>query len=575
MLSGFHAAALAAVLAACTLPLVVKAQSLTPAELQNAARQGEQFLRQQQELQEAHQQERDRSNQRPGGEDLQQSSGASGSGSDQGKCVDTNSLELVGARLLSKEQVVGLQSTVAGHCMGAKEINALLRRITDLYVSKGYVTTRAYIPAQKWQSGRLTIVVIEGKVERIDVQPKGSASAATAFPGMTGKVFNLRDAEQGIDQLNRLPTNNAKLDILPGSTAGSSVIEIVNEPRRRLTGSLSTDDTGSAATGLWQGTASLAADDPLRLNDGLLVSYTHSIDGPSPGPAWSRATAVSYSVPYGWWTGNFLFTESDYESVAKGNARDIDTSGTNRNYTLRLDRVAYRDKKAKLTLYADLTRRETDNFVAGQLIGTSSRVLTLADLSANLSLAEGATLWSFDAGLSRGVRWLGGFHDPNGLPGNAPRGDFLKSTGSVGVSRGFAPFGLRTQLSSTLSVQWTNDVLYPSEQIAITGPFAVRGYRDTNLFGDRGYTWRNEVGFPFTIAPRGTTHVDVRPYIGADSGQVWAHDNLPGGYLTSGTVGATFSTSAVSLDLSWSGSAARSHSLAADHYFFARLAARF
>jgi hemolysin activation/secretion protein len=561
-------------LAAYSLPLTTWAQSVTPGELENAARQGEQLLRQQQQIQEERQRERDRELQQPAGQELPPSPSAAIVVPGEGKCVDVRSLDLVGARLLSQERISELQHDVAGHCIGTKEINALLRRITDIYVSQGYVTSRAYVPPQDTKDGRLTIVVIEGTVERVEVQPKGSASSATAFPDMKGHVFNLRDAEQGIDQLNRLSTNNAKLDIRPGSTPGSSVLVVMNSPRRRLTGSLASDNTGTDATGIWQGTATAIADNPLGINDGLLVSHTRSVDAPA-GPAMSRATAVSYSVPYGWWTGTLMYSESAYATVVPGITRSFVTSGTSRNATLRFDRVGYRDQSRKLTFYADLTRRDSENFVADQLIVASSRVLTLLDLSANLSVAHGGALWSFDAGLSRGVTWLGGLHDAGDLPGNAPHGEFLKMTAGAAVTRGFAPFGVRTQISSTLAGQWSNDTLYASEQVAIAGPFAVRGYRDVRLYGDRGFTWRNELGFPFAIGAGSAAPLSVRPFIGSDFGQVWAHDDVPGGYLSGWAAGVNLALAPTTLQLSWSGASSRSDSVPSDHLFFARLAASF
>jgi hemolysin activation/secretion protein len=570
---GIRVAALAAALLAWGLSSAVRAQSLTPQELQGAVRQGEELQRLQQELQEGRQNARERALQRPSGQPLPQTRAPAAVAAPAGKCVKARSLRLLGVHLLSKKEIAQLRRRMVGHCISTAELNALLRHITDLYLSKGYVTTRAYIPPQNAAGGTLTIVVIEGRVERIEVQPPGSASAATAFPGMVGKVFNLRDAEQGIDQLNRLGSNNARIDIRPGSMPGYSVLEILNSPGRRVRASLSADNTGTTATGLWQGGVALTVDDPLRINDGLFLSYSRNIDGPDQGPAMSRATMVDYSVPYGWWTANLLYTDTGYDTLVPGITRNFVTSGTDRAYTFRLDRVAYRDQSRKLTVYADLTRRDTENFVAGQRITTGSRVLTLLDLSANLSLVQGLTLWSFDAGLSRGVSWLGGFHDPAGLPGDAPHGDFLKATASAGVSRGFVPMGVRMQLSSTLTGQWSNDVLYPSEQIAIAGPFAVRGYRRVSLYGDRGFTWRNELGFPLTLAPPQAVPLRLRPYIGADYGQVWSHDGLPGGHLSGGTVGIGYQSPHFDLELSWSAALGHSASLPADHYVFARFVA--
>jgi len=63
-------AAIFAALAAYGLPVSVWAQSVRPGELENAARQGEQLLRQQQQIQEERQRERDRERQQPAGQEL-------------------------------------------------------------------------------------------------------------------------------------------------------------------------------------------------------------------------------------------------------------------------------------------------------------------------------------------------------------------------------------------------------------------------------------------------------------------------------------------------------------------------
>jgi len=562
-----RAAVVAAALVTCGLPNGSKAQSVTPNELESAARQGEQLLREQQQMLDERQRARDRETQAPSGAEINAAPlPPTITAESEGRCFDVQSLELVGARLLPKKEHKLLEREVVGKCIGISRLNELLRKITYAYVSRGYTTSRAYIPPQEGRGGKLTIVVVEGTVERIEVHPGGSASVATAFPGMVGKVFNLRDAEQGIDQLNRLGSNDAKLEIQPGDTPGSSVIAVSNTPRRRMSGSLSADNGGEPQTGEWQGTATLLLDDPLGLNDGLLISHTRSDPA---GPADSRSTSINYSIPDGWWTGSFNFSDSDYATLVRGTAQDFVTSGTSRYATLRLDRVAYRDQSRKLTVYADITRKDIDNYVAGQLIQASSRVLTVLDLDANLSVAHAGTLWSFDAGAARGVPWLGGMRDPEKLPGGAPSAQYTRFSGNAAVSRGFQPFGIRTQLSSTVNTQWTNDTLYSSEQIGISGPYSVRGYRQVRLFGDRGLTWRNELSFPFAVRAL-SLPVSLRPFLGADYGRVWSHDTIPGAYLTGWTAGTSAAIWRVNIQLSWSAAAWRSASVADDHMFFAR-----
>src|SRR5258708_37229554 len=107
-------AAVFVALAAYGFPLTAWAQSVTPGELENAARQGEQLLRQQQQIQEERQRERDRERQQPAGEELPASPSAAPLVTDEGKCVDVRSLDVVGARLLSQKQISDLQHDVPG-----------------------------------------------------------------------------------------------------------------------------------------------------------------------------------------------------------------------------------------------------------------------------------------------------------------------------------------------------------------------------------------------------------------------------------------------------------------------------
>lgn len=570
--SGRHLAL--ALFLALGAPLAGVAQSVMPSELGDAARIGEQLLREQQQLEEERRRVRERERQRPSGGELSVEPETSASAPAAGECIEVSALELVGARLLPVEQRQQLERTVAGQCIGAPALDALLKRVTNAYVSLGYVTTRAYVPPQTATDGRLTIVIIEGTIERVELVPPDSASVDTAFPHLVGEVFNLRSAEQGLDQLNRLPSNNARLDIRPGGKPGSSVLAILNEPRSRVSGSLSADNTGSAQTGEWQGTFTATADNFLGLNDGFLASHTRSVDDPEGTPD-SRATYVSYSVPYGWWLGSFTYSESHYDTVVEGVTRDFVMSGESESAGVRFDYVAYRDQSRKLTLYSGLSRRDSKNFVAGQLIGSSSRTLTVVDLEANLSIAGAGALWSFDAGLAQGLRSLGALDDDSELPGSAPRAQFTKLMLGASVSRNIGWLGLNAQFKSAVRGQWSNDVLYSSEQLSLAGPFSVRGYRDVRVYGDRGLTWRNELTFPFTLAADSGAPVAVRPFVGVDYGRLWSHNGVPGAYLSGAALGTSILRGPVALQLSWSAAGPRSTRLGDDHLFFARFSTSF
>ena len=94
--------------------------------------------------------------------------------------------------------------------------------------------------------GELTILVIEGKVEGIDFSddvPFAGQKLRLAFPGIVGNALNIRDLEQGLDQLNRLPSNDATMELVPGTTAGMSRVRIANTPGKTWRASAGLDNS--------------------------------------------------------------------------------------------------------------------------------------------------------------------------------------------------------------------------------------------------------------------------------------------------------------------------------------------
>ncbi|MGF6604912.1 filamentous hemagglutinin family protein, partial [Paraburkholderia sp. GAS448] len=154
-----------------------------------------------------------------------------------------------------------------GHALGAHRINVLLKRLTDAFVSAGYVTTRALLGPQNLGTATLTVTVQVGRIEAFTVNgrpiqrlAKDQASAGggwltdagyqNAFPAAPGDALNLGDLDQGVAQINRLRRNQAQVQILPGQSPGDSVVAIANQPGDRLYTTLGVDNYGSSATGV-------------------------------------------------------------------------------------------------------------------------------------------------------------------------------------------------------------------------------------------------------------------------------------------------------------------------------------
>ena len=62
------------------------------------------------------------------------------------RCFPIRDIELKGADSLSADDRAGLLKPYTGQCLGVSQLNELLKVITDFYLSKGRVTSRAYLP---------------------------------------------------------------------------------------------------------------------------------------------------------------------------------------------------------------------------------------------------------------------------------------------------------------------------------------------------------------------------------------------------------------------------------------------
>ncbi|MCF5715192.1 ShlB/FhaC/HecB family hemolysin secretion/activation protein, partial [Pseudomonas tremae] len=184
------------------------------------------------------------------------------------RCFTINRIELKGADSISPAERDALIKPFQGKCLGVAQLNELLKAITDHYIDKGSVTTRAYLPQQDLSTGDLQVLVIEGKLEKLRSDANSGLSdreLAMSFPGQEGQVVNLREIEQMVDQLNRLPSNQAQMELTPGQAVGGSDVVVKNTPQKPWRANLSRNNEGQRSTGEQQWNVGLDWDSPLGL----------------------------------------------------------------------------------------------------------------------------------------------------------------------------------------------------------------------------------------------------------------------------------------------------------------------
>ncbi|MDR1124883.1 MAG: hypothetical protein LBM64_02310 [Deltaproteobacteria bacterium] len=82
-------------------------------------------------------------------------------------CIEVSHIDLAGVTVIPASEIERLIPLYAGRCLTLADINNLLRDITNLYIDKGYVTTRAFVAPEQDLTGGIKVMVIEGRVEKI------------------------------------------------------------------------------------------------------------------------------------------------------------------------------------------------------------------------------------------------------------------------------------------------------------------------------------------------------------------------------------------------------------------------
>src|SRR5690606_35724252 len=226
----------------------------------------------------------------------------------------------------------------------------VVNRVQNAIIGRGYVTTRVMTPPQNLAEGTLKLSVLPGRINAIRLAPTSTMERArlwNAMPARAGDVLNLRDIEQGLENMERLPTAQATVQIEPAdgpeAHPGESDLVIQWRQERFFRVTASVDDGGSKATGKYQGNLTLSYDNWWTLNDLFYVNVGHDLGGGDSGSRGTQSQTLHYSVPFGYWLLAWNTSDSSYHQEVANSDGTFVYSGQSSNSDIRLSRLFYRD----------------------------------------------------------------------------------------------------------------------------------------------------------------------------------------------------------------------------------------
>lgn len=506
----------------------VMAAPVTPGDLDVIQNQQQQRLQQDQQqrdaLTQAHQVE------------LQKTESAPASG----PCFEINQISLQQASLITPDTQKRLVAPYINQCLSLDRINQLVRAISEWYVQRGYITSRAFLTEQNLSHGTLNITVLEGKLEAIHLQGASARQLNMAFPTRAGRILNLRDIEQGMEQINRLRTTPVQIEIIPSTQPGYSIVNLTSTPEFPLTLGLNMDNSGQRSTGIGQLSGSLVGNDLLGVADRWFVSGGRS----SAFSDWRDAQnfQAGVSVPYGYGLLDYSYSWSNYHSRFNANSFDWYSNGDNISNRLSGSWVLFRNGQIKTGLQLGLNHYVSHNWLNETLLESSSRKLTSLQIGFNHTQKIAGGVATLNPMLSRGMPWFDAESD-KGKSDDFPKAEFRKWSVSSSYQR---PVTQKMWWLSSFYAQWSPDRLYGSERLTIGGENSVRGYKEQYLSGDVGGYMRNELNYSlFTLPAIGevsTTLALDGGWLQSDKQDRYAAGTLWGSSLGLGTRNAHVST---------------------------------
>ena len=441
------------------------------------------------------------------------------------RCFPIRDITLKGADSLPATDRERLLKPYVGQCLGVSQLNELLKVITDYYIDKGRVTSRAYLPQQDLSSGHLQVLVVEGKLEGLKGAQGSSVTdreLAMAFPGKVGEALNLREVEQLVDQLNRLPSKQAQMELTPGTQVGGSDVVVKNTPQKPWRASLSRNNDGQKSTGEQQWGAGLEWDSPLGLADQLVLRGGH--DAVSDHQKTSKNSMFYYNVPWGWWNFSYTYNESDYRTFGVTNDYKFKQNGDNQNHQLRAERVVHRDDVSKTSLNVGVAHLRTNNYILDTRTASSSNRLSELQLGFNHGRRIGSGFVNVDLGMQNGIGLLDAqAQDERDDAGNRqPNARYRKYTATASFLQPFTLWGESFSFSSLATGQRSEDILFSPQRISLGGSASVRGFKDQQLSGDSGGYWRNDVRWarPVTLDWLRPAFAEYGASVGYDQGVI-------------------------------------------------------
>ena len=452
-------------------------------------------------------------------------------GSDEAFVV--NGIQLTGSTVFSAEDFAELFARYTGRPVTFNELLQLRSAVTQRYVDEGFLTSGAFIPPQTLEDGIVTVQVIEGEIEEIEIVGTRRLNSAYIRSRLGLAAQPPIKAETLLAGLQRLQIDplieTVSADLQAGVRPGTSILRVEVTEADSFGMTVGTDNGRSPNIGSVRRSVGLNEGNLFGIGDRVSLSYANT-EG-------SNSLDFSYSIPVSPYNTRVSLEAGVSDSrVVDSIFRVLDISSDSYYGELGVTHPLIESPTQELSLGLALSHKRSQTRLGLENFGPfplspgadsegRSRVTAL-QFSQNWTQRSQEQVLAARSQFNLGL----GLLDATVNSGDIPDSQFFSWRGQGQWVRLLAEdslFFLRGD------VQLSADKLLSSEQFGLGGQQTVRGYRQDALLRDNGALLSAEARFPILrFAPNSI--VQITPFL--EGGVAWNNGgSSPGNNVLIGT----------------------------------------
>ncbi|MEG4023558.1 ShlB/FhaC/HecB family hemolysin secretion/activation protein [Microcoleus sp. S13C4] len=437
--------------------------------------------------------------------------------------IEVQKIQVVGSTILSQDEINALVNPLEGRSTTLEQLKQIADKITEIYLNRGYITSRAVLPPQTITAGVVQIQVIEGKLARIEVEgtkrlhPSYIRSRIRLGAGMPLSTASLED------QLRLLRVDplfdNVEASLRAGDNEGESILIVRVSEANPFQPTFSIDNYSPPSVGSERLGVSLRHRNITGNGDELAAAYYRSLGD-------SDVFDFSYRVPLNAMNGTLqLRAAPNRNSIVQAPFNRFDISGKSHLFEVSYRQPLRRTPIEEFALSAGFTYQTGRTFLAGDPyafgIGPDSNGVTTTSaikLGQDYIRRDPQGAWALRSQFTIGTSLF----DATQNEGSDPDGQFFSWLGQVQrVQR----LNDKHLLILQADLQLSANSLLPSQQFVIGGGQSLRGYRQNVRSGDNGFRVSLEDRITLQRDASGNPKLQLAPFL--DAGQVWNVANNP------------------------------------------------